>query len=57
MLVKWFIKICVWMILSEFWLVWAMIALPVAAIASASGHRAASRQWTRSLDWQRALRF
>lgn len=57
LLIKWSIKICVLLVLLEFWLLWAMIALPVAAIASAAGHPAASRQWMRSLNWQRTFRF
>lgn len=57
MLIKWSVKLCVLMVVLEFWIMWAMIALPVAVIASATGHQATSRQWMRSLNWQRAIRF
>ena len=57
LLIKWSIKICVLMALLEFWLAWAMLALPAAAIASVAGHPAVSRRWMRSLNWQRVFRL
>lgn len=38
-----------WMLLAAVWLCWAMMALPVALIASVAGNERASRQWKRSM--------
>lgn len=34
-------------------LCWAVIALPVALIASLTGHDRTARQWMRSMHWRR----
>jgi hypothetical protein len=51
---KLFFKLCFWMILVFGWLMLAMIVLPVALIASVTGHErtATARQWQRSLRWR-----
>jgi hypothetical protein len=47
-----FFKLCAWMVLLTAWLMLAMIVLPIAIIASATGHHHAARQWQRSLRWR-----
>lgn len=39
------------------WLCWALVALTLALVASLTGNDRASRQWMRSLMWQRTSRF
>lgn len=39
------------------WLCWAVVALTLALVASLTGNDRASRQWMRSLAWQRASRI
>jgi hypothetical protein len=52
MMFKWTIKLCVLLVMLEVWLLWAIVALPVALIASATGHDRTARQWQRSLRWR-----
>ena len=51
MIFKMAFKLSWWMLL----LCWAMVALPVALIASLTGHDRAARQWMRSLNWRRVF--
>lgn len=46
------IKLCIWMTLLSLWLMLAMIAVPAALIASATGNERAAKQWQRSLRWR-----
>jgi hypothetical protein len=46
------IRLFIWSVLLSAWLMLAMIALPTALIASATGHDYAARQWQRSLRWR-----
>ena len=47
-----FIRLMCLMLVLCLWLTWAMIALPVMLILSATGNHAASRTWQRSLRWR-----
>lgn len=49
---KWSIKLFILLVMMEAWLLWAMIAFPVALIASARGNDRVARQWQRSLRWR-----
>jgi hypothetical protein len=42
-------KLMVWMFRLSIWLVWALLVLAVALIASATGNERTSRSWMRSL--------
>jgi hypothetical protein len=46
------IKLFVWSLMISLWLMVAMIALPAALIASATGNDRAARKWQRSLHWR-----
>ena len=46
------IKLFIWYVMAAAWLMWAIIALPVVLIASASGNDRTARQWKRSLRWR-----
>lgn len=51
MFIYMFIKL-LWKLLFEVWLCWAVVALLVILIASATGHKRAASQWARSLRWR-----
>jgi hypothetical protein len=51
-LIIWMFRLTVMMLVLCVWLMWAMIALPVIIIASATGNHATSRSWQRSLRWR-----
>lgn len=57
MAIKVTVKLCIWALVIELWLCWALIALPVALIANLAGNKRVSRQWMRSMNWSRALRL
>jgi hypothetical protein len=45
-------KLCVWSVLVSVWLMWAMVVLPIALVASLTGNDRVARQWQRSLRWR-----
>ena len=57
MCIKWTVKLVLWMLLIELWLCWVLVAVTASAIASATGHQRAARQWQRSMNWGRAFRL
>jgi hypothetical protein len=57
MAIKVTVKLCMWLILVEVWLMWAVVALTASAIASAMGNQRAARDWQRSMNWSRAFRL
>lgn len=54
-LVRLSVKLMVWSVMAGLWLMWAMLALPVALVASVSGNDRLARLWMRSLRWPRLL--
>lgn len=50
-----FVRLMAWMFMLSLWLMWAMIALPIALIASLAGNERVARQWMRSLRWPRLI--
>jgi hypothetical protein len=57
MAIKVTVKLCIWLVLVELWLLWALVALIASAIASAAGNERAAREWQRSMNWSRAFRL
>ena len=57
MILKMTFKAGWWMVLGMVWLCWAMVALPIALIASATGNERSSRQWMRSMRWHEVFRI
>ena len=47
-----FIRLMWLMLVLCLWLTWAIIAVPVMLILSATGNHAAARSWQRSLRWR-----
>ena len=57
MTIKITVKFFLWALLIELWLCWAIVAMPVALIASLTGNNHVARQWQRSMNWRRAFRI
>lgn len=57
MAIKVMVKLMVWVVLMELWLMWALVAVTAFAIASATGNNRAARSWQRSMNWSRAFRL
>lgn len=49
------IKLMIATVVLSLWLMWALIALPVMLIASATGNQRSARSWQRSLRWRRVF--
>jgi hypothetical protein len=52
-LIVMFVRLTVWFFMLSLWLIWAIVALPIALIASITGNDRAAHQWMRSLRWRR----
>jgi hypothetical protein len=49
------VRLAGFVFVARYWLVWAMIVLPIALIASATGHPRAARGFEDYLRWRRVL--
>ena len=52
---KMMFKFCWWMLLLTLLLGWIMVVLPVAIVASLTGHDRTAHRWMRSVNWRRLL--
>jgi hypothetical protein len=57
MAIKVAVKLCIWLVLVEVWLLWGVAALTASAVASARGNQRAAQDWQRSMNWSRAFRL